>query len=77
MSSRGYDIAVKQIAAEIDYLEYKARGEEIFIMGATGNYQSKDFEDLQNYYRPFLEMTRTLIREVSNQSKKEPTVIEK
>ena len=78
MIAVGNDIAAKQIASEIAYLEYKARDEVIYITGgSSGGYQSKDFEDLQNYYRPFLEKTRVLIREVSNLPEKEPTVTEK
>lgn len=71
MSSMGYDIAVKQIAAEIDYLEYKARSEEIFIMG--GGFTGND----THYFKLILEKTRALVREVSNLPKKEPTVTEK
>ena len=65
MSSRGYDIAVKQIDAEIDYLEFKTRGEEIFIRG--GGFQGNDTHD---YFKLILEKTRALVREVSNLPKK-------
>ncbi len=61
------DIAAKQIASEIAYLEYKARNEVIYITGGGGgSYQG---DDLEGYFRPFLEKTRALICEVSNEKR--------
>lgn len=72
MSLEGNDIAVKQIAAEITYLEYKACSEVIYIAG--GGFQGNDSDD---YFKLILEKTRALVREVSNLPEKEPSVTEK
>ncbi|MDE0634691.1 MAG: hypothetical protein OXI43_02390 [Candidatus Poribacteria bacterium] len=75
MLSVGNDIAAKQIASEIAYLEYKTRSEVIHIMGGT--YGGNNARDSMNYFRLIREKTRALIREVSNLHEKEPTLTEK
>ena len=71
MITGGNDLAAKQIASEIAYLEYKLREEVVCTTSGMGRGKGLD------YFKQVLEMTRTLIREVSSCSQKRTTGAER